>query len=193
MGDRLTGVNRHQGCIIAATILLSIIFSWQAASHSSQPAPPTTPAEDNGARQLPARAIPVPTTVSPELQKAIAKPLGPNERFWSTAPKRYRRMAETHRTNRKGGYRGGCATAQTLRGQGSEPNCFRRKNVHCLAGVPSGRESEPCFGPRPWRGLCFLWRRSLRWGSYSGSSLREDESSFSGLPYAARPSFSCRP
>ena len=87
MGDRLTGVNRHQGCIIAATILLSIIFSWQAASHSSQPAPPTTPAEDNGARQLPARAIPVPTTVSPELQKAIAKPLGPNERFWSTAPK----------------------------------------------------------------------------------------------------------
>ncbi len=87
MGDRLTGVNRHQGCIIAATILLSIIFSWQAASHSYQPAPPTTPAEDNGARQLPARAIPVPTTVSPELQKAIAKPLGPNERFWSTAPK----------------------------------------------------------------------------------------------------------
>jgi len=87
MSERLTGVNGQRASVIAALILLSIFFLWQAAADSPQPAPQTTPLEDKGARQLPARTIPVPTTVSPELQKAIAQPVGPNQLFWSTVPK----------------------------------------------------------------------------------------------------------
>jgi epsilon-lactone hydrolase len=40
-----------------------------------------------GSRLVPQRIVLVPTTVSPELQRAIAQPLEPQERFWRTAPK----------------------------------------------------------------------------------------------------------
>lgn len=86
MSERLTGVNGGAAHVMVAMLLLSVIFSWQAAAHGSQPVSPTSPVEENGGRQVPARTIPVPATVSPELQKNIAQPIGPNERFWSTVP-----------------------------------------------------------------------------------------------------------
>jgi epsilon-lactone hydrolase len=87
MSERLTSMNRGVAHVIAVTILLSVIFSWQVGARDSQQVRPTSPIEDKGARLVPARTIPVPTTVSPELQKNIAQPVGPNERFWSTVPK----------------------------------------------------------------------------------------------------------
>src|SRR6476659_3205314 len=41
-------------------------------------------AEEPGGRQLPARTVPVPATVSPQMQAIIAKPLNP---IWNVVPK----------------------------------------------------------------------------------------------------------
>jgi len=87
LSEKLRDSNDGPVRIIAVTILLSIILSWQAAAYGSQALPSTGPVEDKAARLVPARTIPVPTTVSPELEKNIAQPVGPNERFWSTVPK----------------------------------------------------------------------------------------------------------
>jgi epsilon-lactone hydrolase len=86
MSKRLRRVKDLESRVIAVTILLLIVFSAQTSGYDSQPPTTTSPVEDEGARLVPARTIPVPTTVSPELQKAIAQPIGPTERFWSTAP-----------------------------------------------------------------------------------------------------------
>ena len=89
MSERLAGMNGGVAHVIAATILLSVIFSWQARAHDSQQVRPTGQIEDKGDRLVPARTIPVPTTVSPELQKNIAQSVGPNERFWRYGAQKY--------------------------------------------------------------------------------------------------------
>src|SRR4051812_34351108 len=59
--------------------ILGLIATLAASSASAQQAP--SPA---GARQLPPRTIPVPTTVSPQMRAIIARPLNP---IWNVVPK----------------------------------------------------------------------------------------------------------
>ena len=50
-------------------------------------------------RDVPARSIPVPTTVSPELQQLIAAPLRPGWNTPPTTPEGWKQLAETGRVN----------------------------------------------------------------------------------------------
>src|SRR4051794_20473346 len=55
---------------------LTIAFALAAMSHAMAQTPP--------ARELPARSIPVPETVSPQMQRIIGAPIGPT---WNVFPK----------------------------------------------------------------------------------------------------------
>src|SRR3954451_25127551 len=61
---------KHRSCAVAVLALLAPLAGAQTASQ--------------GARELPARTIPVPETVSPQMQKLIAAPLTPT---WNVIPK----------------------------------------------------------------------------------------------------------
>src|SRR5258705_4909796 len=56
--------------------LLSVVFAVTASSHAMAQTPP--------ARELPARSIPVPGTVSPQMQRIIGAPISPT---WNVFPK----------------------------------------------------------------------------------------------------------
>jgi epsilon-lactone hydrolase len=74
--------------IIAIAIVLILSgFDTQAPAQFAELSSSARGDTDKGVRLIPERIIPVPPTVSPELQRAIAQPVEPNERFWSTAPK----------------------------------------------------------------------------------------------------------
>jgi acetyl esterase/lipase len=57
--------------------LAVIVFVTSILTTYAQQQGPMAPAGDSQARHVPARVIPVPTTVSPELQKVIGRPLDP--------------------------------------------------------------------------------------------------------------------
>src|SRR5437762_12487619 len=61
---------KHRSCAVAVLALLAPFAGAQTASQ--------------GARELPARSVPVPETVSPQMQKLIAAPLTPT---WNVIPK----------------------------------------------------------------------------------------------------------
>src|SRR3954462_15188803 len=61
---------KHRSCAVAVLALLAPLAGAQTASQ--------------GARELPARSVPVPETVSPQMQKLIGAPLTPT---WNVIPK----------------------------------------------------------------------------------------------------------
>src|SRR4051812_49853407 len=61
---------KHRNCAVAVLALLAPLAGAQTASQ--------------GARELPARSVPVPETVSPQMQKLIGAPLSPT---WNVIPK----------------------------------------------------------------------------------------------------------
>jgi len=61
---------KHRNCAVAVLALLAPLAGAQTASQ--------------GARELPARSVPVPETVSPQMQKLIGAPLTPT---WNVIPK----------------------------------------------------------------------------------------------------------
>src|SRR5580658_10722034 len=65
-----------------ACVLALLLAVTPCAAQPSQPVanPPVPP----GARQVPARVIPVPDTVSPQMQAIIAQPYNPT---WNVVPK----------------------------------------------------------------------------------------------------------
>src|SRR5262249_2330982 len=89
----------------------------------------------SGARDLPARSIPVPTTVSPEIQALIAAPLSPT---WNVIPK----TAEGWKAQVKAAYE---ATLQTL------PALKQRLGVTTepttVDGVKAFRVTPPSVAP----------------------------------------------
>jgi acetyl esterase/lipase len=62
--------------------MLSLLLA--ATSCATQPTPQSTAPVAPGARQVPARVIPVPDTVSPQMQAIIAQPYNPT---WNVVPK----------------------------------------------------------------------------------------------------------
>jgi len=62
-----------------ATVLALLLGGTPAAAQQSEPAKPAPP----GARQVPAKVIAVPDTVSPQMQAIIAQPYNPN---WNVVP-----------------------------------------------------------------------------------------------------------
>jgi acetyl esterase/lipase len=74
--------------MVAIAIVLTLgCLGTEATAQSSEFSSSVRGDGAKGSRLVPQRIVPVPTTVSPELQRAIAQPLEPRERFSSTVPK----------------------------------------------------------------------------------------------------------
>jgi monoterpene epsilon-lactone hydrolase len=73
-----------------------IAAAWLATPAIAQTTPPATPTL--APRDVPARSIPVPMTVSPQLQQIIAGPLRPGWNTPPTTPEGWKQLAETTRT-----------------------------------------------------------------------------------------------
>ena len=69
-----------------------VAAAWLATPAVAQTAPTLAP------RDVPARSIPVPTTVSPQVQQLIAGPLRPGWNTPPTTPEGWKQLAETTRT-----------------------------------------------------------------------------------------------
>ena len=69
-----------------------VAAAWLATPAVAQTTPTLAP------RDVPARSIPVPTTVSPQIQQLIAGPLRPGWNTPPTTPEGWKQLAETTRT-----------------------------------------------------------------------------------------------
>ena len=117
--------------------------------------PPDARAQSAGARELPARSIPVPDTASPQMQKTIAAPINPNWRDFPKTGVEWKTQVDT----------GAAAAVQTLpalRAQlhvKSEPATIDSVRLHGDARDDPARKSKPIAHSRPWRLLLIKPRR----------------------------------
>ena len=74
MNKSVTSRSRHVFCIAS----LAAVAALAAPIAGAQGTPP--------GREVPARMLPVPTTVSPQMQKIIGAPLNPNWKVWPQTP-----------------------------------------------------------------------------------------------------------
>ena len=84
------GVNMKRNIII--TILACVVAMTLAVEAQAQQQGAATPKSETNYREVPARLIPAPSTVSPELQAVIARPLSPALRLVPKTVEEWRRI-----------------------------------------------------------------------------------------------------
>lgn len=133
------GVSRRAAL---ACVAASVAAAGTAAAETP-PGPAPRPQPTPPARLLPARALPVPTDVSPEIEAAIARPLAPG---WDAIPPD------------AAGWRALAAASAEV----AAPDVARIKAAYALAVTPGSIAGVPVFRIRPpevaprWRGRTLL-------------------------------------
>ena len=140
-----------------------------------------------GVRHLPARDIPVPDTVSPQMQEVIRRPLRPD---LERTPKIGGRLEGAHRTSRGSGRRNASRPTTASRCEIGTDRDWWRKGLSRHPGIGSGSEPRSPARPCPrWRLRAWARRSRYARGDFDGW-LRPDEDPFCGLSHAARFSLS---
>jgi threonine synthase len=126
--------------------LLGLMTGLAAAPAMAQQAQP-----QSGARQLPARTIPVPDTVSPQMQAIIARPLNP---IWNVVPKTAAEWKAVVAKNAEETI----ATLPAMRAAlhvNIEPTTIAGvKVLYCHAQRDPARQPQPPALVFPWRRIC---------------------------------------
>jgi acetyl esterase/lipase len=92
-------------CLLSLTCASALALSAAGFSHCAA-------AQSPGAREVPARTIPVPTTVSPQMQKIIGAPLSPT---WNVIPKTSQEWKEQVASTAEAAVRGLPAMREALK------------------------------------------------------------------------------
>ena len=130
---------------VAAVALLLAGTSY--AQQPQQEAPPRVPP---GARHVPDHIVPVPDTVSPQMQAIIAQPYNPS---WNVVPKSARGMEGDRRQGGRRGGRGAARDPPGARCHGAADHDRGREGVHRHAKGDPAAQSRPRSGARAWRRL----------------------------------------
>jgi monoterpene epsilon-lactone hydrolase len=85
----MTRHSTHAATLVAAAALLAACTQTDASQTAAAPATPSTN------REVPARSLPIPTTVSPEVQALIAQPLRQNWNAPPTTPEGWKTLSDT--------------------------------------------------------------------------------------------------
>ena len=170
------------GLSMKITHVAAVALLLAGTSYAQQPQQEATPPVPPGARHVPDHIVPVPDTVSPQMQAIIAQPYNPT---WNVVPKTPAEWKAIVDKAAAAVRRDAARDPRGARCHGAADHDRRREGVHRHAEGYSAPQPRPRSGARAWRRLRAQPRRGGDQGGDRAGRIRRLQGDLGRLPHAA--------
>ena len=172
IGDRSMKIT-HVAAV--ALLLAGTAYAQQSQHEATPPVPP-------GARHVPEHIVPVPDTVSPQMQAIIAQPYNPTWNVVPKTPAEWKAIVD----KAAGAVVATLPEIRAALGVTVQPTTIAGvKSFIVTPKVDSAPQPRPCPGARAWRRLRAQPRRSGDQGGDRAGRIRRLQGDLGRLPHAA--------